>query len=102
MVQCFVIYCLHFRCSPFSHELDILLQVIGKGTHQYMFVGVLYASCVYTFHVYKVDQCSQHRLYGAAAHATDALGVCHVAMQLFMHFIIQWFVDAVIKFLELG
>ena len=74
---------------------------IPSGTGQAMFVGLSHTSRVNSLHVVMVNQRAENRLYARTSAFGKETGVIWITAQFFVHFIVQWFVDAVIQFLEL-
>ena len=67
-----------------------------------MFVGVFYASCVYPFHIGKVDQGSYNGFHRFTAYSHHFLGIRWVLREFFVHSVIVFFVNAVVYLLEFG
>ena len=67
-----------------------------------MFVCVFDTSCVYPFHIGKVDQGSNYRFDCFTSYSRHLLGIFFILSKLLMHAVIMFFVNAVVYFLELG
>ena len=67
-----------------------------------MFVCVFDASGVHSFHIRKVDQSSNDRLYRFTSYFRHFLGIFGMLCEFLMHTVVMFFVDAVVYFLELG
>ncbi len=60
-----------------------------------MFVRLSHTSGINPFHIVMVDQRAQNRLYARTSALGKETSVIGIAPQLFVHFIVQVFVDAV-------
>ena len=67
-----------------------------------MFVCVFDASGVHSFHIRKVDQSSNDRLYRFTSYFRHFLGIFGILCKLLMHAVIMFFVDAVVELFKLG
>lgn len=63
-----------------------------------MFVCVFDASCVYSFHVRKVDQGSYYGFYRFTSYFYHFLGIGCILCERLMHAVVMFFVDAVVYF----
>jgi hypothetical protein len=79
----------------FDDELEIFLQVVGQGGHDYMFVCLLDPAGIEALHVGEVDQGYQHGLYGFAPDFGRPRGILLVLGELLVHLVIQSLVNGV-------
>ena len=81
--------------SVFSAQsVRVFLQIVSQCCHEHMLVGLWHSSAVDPLHIVVVDECSQNGFYCTAAAFGEETGVVFVPVQLFMHLVVQRFVDA--------
>ena len=86
----------------FGDKLQVLLQIVGQGSHQNMFIGIFYSSGIHPFHVVVINQRTQNWLYTGASAFSEKTSVIGIAFQFFVHFVIERFVDRIIYLFKLG
>jgi hypothetical protein len=67
-----------------ASELEIFLEIVGQGYHQYVFVCLGHASTIDFFHIEEVDQGAQDGFYRAGSYLTYFSRVLGLVAQLLM------------------
>ena len=93
---------LYISVDFFGDKLQVLLQIVGQGSHQNMFIGIFYSSGIHPFHVVVINQRTQNWLYTGASAFSEKTSVIGIAFQFFVHFVIERFVDRIIYLFKLG
>ena len=67
-----------------------------------MFVGVFYSSGMHPVHVVVINQRTQNWLYAGTSAFSEKTSIISIAVEFFVHFIIERFVDRSVDLFKLG